>query len=216
MESAQCTTVIDYKVYFICSPNDKTQIRECKQSGAEVLVVSYPPGGGDFARKINHAFDATDEEWVFQGADDIRFSPEWDKQALAMAHRTNAGVIGTNDLGNPNVLRGRGSTHTLFRRSYIENYQDGTVDHTGRVFCELYDHQFVDVEFIHTATMRRQWAFAKRSIVEHLHPHWGKGEMDATYVKATRATKKDLKLYQSRLILIKNHTAEERRSRRAK
>lgn len=213
MESVAVTTA-PHSVYFICSPNDRAQIKECKRSGADVLIVSHGPSRGDFAKKINYAFDQTDEPWIFQGADDIRFSPGWDTQALKMGYRVNASVVGTNDLHNPNVLRGRSSTHTLFRRSYIESYGSGTVDNTGRVFCELYDHQFVDVEFIHTATMRRQWVFAKRSVVEHLHPHWGLGEMDATYAKATRDTEKDLKLHRSRLILIKNHTAEERRARR--
>jgi len=213
MESTAVTKE-DYNVYFICSPNDHDQIRECEQSGANVMVISYKPLGGDFARKINHAFDETEEDWVFQGADDIRFSLNWDLHAFRVAQRTRMGVIGTNDLGNPDVIRGRSSTHTLIRRSYIEEFGSGTFDNTGSIFCELYDHQYVDVEFVQTAKFRKQFAFAKNSVVEHLHPHWGKAKMDPTYEKATRRTQRDMQLYKDRLIGIKNQTLVERRSRR--
>lgn len=213
MESV-ANTKEEHTVYFICSPKDTDQIAECRNSGAEVLVASFKPLGGDFARKINYAFDATKEPWLFQGADDIRFSPGWDRQALATAKRFRAGVIGTNDLGNPLVLRGKTSTHTLFSREYIDEYGSGTIDDSGRVFCERYDHQYVDSEFIQTAKMRRQWAFSRNSVVEHLHPHWGKGEMDTTYEKATRRTKKDMELFKERLTLINKVTAGERRTRR--
>lgn len=212
MESVAVTRE-EHVVYFICSPQDHEQIRECEQSGAEVLVSPFEPLGGDFARKINYAFSLTDEDWLFQGADDIRFSPDWEKHALATAARYRVSVIGTNDLGNPFVIRGRTSTHTLFGRSYIEEYGSGTVDNSGKVFSELYDHQYVDSEFIHTAQQRKQWAFAKDSVVEHLHPYWGKSKMDATYEKATRATSQDMQIYRDRLILIKNRTHRERRAR---
>lgn len=213
MESISVTEA-EHEVYFICSPNDHEEIRECEQSGANVLVVSYKPLGGDFARKINHAFAETSEDWLFQAADDVRFRIGWDKQALAAAARYRAHVIGTNDLGNPLVIRGKTSTHTLFSRDYIEAYGNGTVDGTGKVFCELYDHQYVDSEFIQTAKMRKQFVFAKNSVVEHLHPHWGKGEMDQTYVKATRRTAKDMELFKERLTLINKLTAAEKRIRR--
>jgi hypothetical protein len=106
-------------------------------------------------------------------------------------------VIGTNDLGNPLVKRGIHSTHTLFSRSYIDEY-GGTADDTGLIFSEAYDHQWTDSEFIETARLRRMYAFSKRSIVEHMHPHWGKGEMDDTYTKALRCTNEDMKLFQRR------------------
>lgn len=203
-----------HSVYFICSPRDRDQIAACKESGAEVLVVRFHPQAGDFAKKINYGFDVTTEPWIFQGADDIRFSPGWEKYAFDTAMRYRTSVIGTNDLGNPLVMRGKTSTHTLFRRGYIEEYGSGTVDDSGRVFCELYDHQYVDNEFIQTARMRKQWAFSPKSVVEHLHPHWGKSLMDMTYRKAIRHSTKDRMLYQRRLSLINMATAGERRVRR--
>ncbi len=31
------------------------------------------------------------------------------------------------------------------------------------------------------AQHRNEWVFCRDSIVEHLHPNWGKADMDATY-----------------------------------
>lgn len=187
-----------YAVYFICSPGDTAQIEACLRSGQQTWIVHWEPGKADFARKINWAFDRTHSQWLFQGADDIRFHAGWDAAALRIARTKSAQVIGTNDLHNPQVRRAMQSTHTLFARSYIEE-QGGTHDGTGKVFCERYDHQYVDLEFCETAKRRGVWAFAKQSIVEHLHPHWGLAPDDATYEKATRLTAQDYRLYQKRM-----------------
>ena len=193
-------TQAPHRVFFICSPSDHAEIEACEASTAITLVVPWEPEAADFARKINWAFPQTDAPFVFQGADDLRFHERWDEHALRVAEHRGAGVIGTNDLGNPLVKRGGHSTHTLIRRSYIDTY-GGTYDDSGLVFCEKYDHQYVDNEFVQTAIRRGQWAFSKRSIVEHLHPHWRKSPTDATYAKATRATLEDGKLYVRRMKL---------------
>lgn len=198
-----------HRVFFICSPGDEEQINACRASKAITFVVDWEPDSADFARKINWAFSRTTAPWVFQAADDLRFHDRWDVFALRMAEQRRVGVIGTNDLGNPLVRRGGHSTHTLISRSYIEKY-GGTYDDTGLVFCELYDHQYVDNEFVQTAIRRGQWAFAKRSIVEHLHPHWRKAQFDPTYEKATRATSADARLYVQRM---KSGDRLERRAR---
>lgn len=187
-----------HRVFFICSPGDRTQIAACRKSGAETLVVDWKPDGGDFAKKINWAFERTDSEWVFQGADDLRFHAGWDTAVLEAALRYGKRVIGTNDLHNPQVKRKLQSTHTLFARSYIEE-KGGTLDGSGRVFCELYDHQFTDTEFCEVAKKRGEWAFCSEAVVEHLHPHWGLAEDDETYRKAIRATSQDYRLFMKRV-----------------
>ena len=202
-----------YRLIFICSPRDSEQIAACNATGAETLVVDWQPGRGDCARKLNYAFSLSESEWVFQGADDIRFSAGWEQQALMLARKRDKAVIGTNDLHNPSVRRRLQSTHTLFARSYITE-QGGTHDNTGAVFCELYDHQFIDTEFVETARRRHVWAFSRNSIVEHLHPHWGLAEMDSTYIKAYRATAQDYRLYMSRMGLAARNTRSERHQRR--
>jgi hypothetical protein len=185
-----------YNLVFICSPGDSAQIEASRRFG-DVLVVDWAPGKGDFAKKINTAFRETDSEWVFQGADDISFGSNWDAHALRVAG-DRFRVIGTNDLHNPAVKAGKHSTHTLFARSYVEE-RPATVDESDLVFWEGYDHQFCDMEFIEVAKRRNEWAFAKRAVVEHFHPHWGNAEGDPTYTKAMRSTNHDRRLYMTRM-----------------
>ena len=206
-------TAEEYRLIFICSPKDREQIAACEATGADTLITGWHPGIGDFAKKINYGFEHSDSEWVFQGADDIRFTAGWDHQALMLARKQRRRVIGTNDMHNPSVKRQLSSTHTLFARSYIEEH-GGTEDNSGTVFCEKYDHQFVDTEFVEVARRRREWAFARHSIVEHLHPHWGFGEMDETYKKALRATGADYQLFRQRMGLTVRNGREDRIRRR--
>lgn len=191
------TTHHTYRVLFVCSPKDRTATKACEKTGCDVLVVSWNPARADFAKKINCAFENTEQEWVFQGATDLLFHHHWDAHAIAVAGNRFR-VIGTNDLGNPLVKRGRHSTHTLFKRDYITEYGSGTLDNSGLVFSELFDHQYTDNDFIETARARREFGSARRSTVEHLHPHWGKGEDDSTYKKAMRQTVADRALFQKR------------------
>lgn len=197
LQSIGYATQSPHRVVLICSPRDDA-LSEAKSSKAEVIVVGWLPGKADYAKKINLGFDSCDEPWVFQAATDLRFHFGWDLHALKAAARfRRGGVIGTNDLGNPLVMRGQHSTHSLISRDYITTH-GGTVDGTGTVFSEAYDHQYTDSEFIETARRRRQFVFARRAIVEHLHPHWGKGEHDETYTKALRRTKQDQLLFMDR------------------
>jgi hypothetical protein len=196
--SLAAATTTPYRLIWLCSPGDEEQIAACQEAGGEVLVMAWQPDRADFAKKINYGFTHSSEPWLFQAADDVRFTAGWDVYALAVAERLERGVIGTNDLGNPLVRRGMHSTHTLFSRSYIERY-GGTVDRSGLVFSETYWHEYCDNEFVETAKARGQFAFSKRSVVEHFHPHWGKAEMDATYEKATRESRKDRELYMQRM-----------------
>ena len=69
------------------------------------------------------------------------------------------------------------ATHSLIRRTYIDD-PGGWLDGPGIVLHEGYSHNFVDEELCGLARKRRVFRFAKNSIVEHLHPHWGKAEMD--------------------------------------
>ena len=187
-------TITPYRLIWLCSPHDLAEIAACEGLG-EVLVVPWPAGKADFAKKINYGFEHSDSEWIFQGADDIAFSEGWDTHALAVAAKTRKRVIGTNDLHNPAVRQGKHSTHTLIHRSYVEEYP---AEH-GKVFCELYDHQYVDNEFIELARRRGEFISSPNSIVEHFHPHWGNREVDATHKKATRQTNADRRLYFQRM-----------------
>ncbi len=197
LDSIAAATHSDYRVVFICSPNDETR-KVCRETDADTIVVPWEPGRADFAKKINLGFRETESEWLFQAATDLKFHDGWDVRALRIGEASRIGVVGTNDLGNPTVKRGTHATHILFSREYIDTH-GGTYDNTGAVFCELYDHQWVDTEFIQTATLRQQFKPSLRSIVEHMHPHWNKGEHDETYAKSERSFREDSKLYNSRI-----------------
>ena len=74
----------DAVVTFVCTGGDKPQIRACQETGARVLIVKWPAGPGDYARKINAGFNDTSGEYVLNGADDIEFARKWDTIALGM------------------------------------------------------------------------------------------------------------------------------------
>lgn len=196
LDSITSATASEHRVIFITSPEDKATIKAVKAVKLKPLTVEWEAGIADYAKKINHAYRLSDAEWIFQAATDLVFHAGWDTAALLVA-RKGFGVIGTNDLGNPDVKRGRHSTHSLISRRYLTKF-GGTADNSGDVFSEAYDHQYCDNEFIETARRRGQFGFAKRSIVEHLHPHWGKADDDPTYEKAMRKTARDQKLFMRR------------------
>jgi hypothetical protein len=197
VDSIRRSTMSEYRILFICSPRDMPQIDACSQTGAHVLLTDWNPGPGDYARKINFGYAAGDSEWVFQGADDVIFHPNWDVAAI-WASRNGKRVIGTNDLHNPSVKRGKHSTHSLIARSYVEE-RPATADEDDPVLFEGYDHQYVDMELVEVAKRRNEFAFAQKAIVEHFHPHWGNAASDPTYKKAMRKTVADRKLYAQRM-----------------
>lgn len=208
VESLRATT--DARLLFVCSPSDIDAKRACRSTGADTITVPWEPGRGDFAKKTNLAYQESSEDWVFCGATDLRFRPGWLENAIQVGDRSNAGVVGTQDMGNALVKRGRHATHPLVRRTYIEVY-GGTFDSTGHIYSEEYDHQYVDLEFVETAKLRGQWAFAKKAFVEHMHPNWSKGEWDPTYEKAFREAREDRALYVQRVRQMERFVARQQR-----
>lgn len=195
---------VPWSLLFLCSPGDdegnaavaaiKNEFALDQRIGS--IEVPWEPGGGDWAKKINFGYRHTIADFMLLGATDLEFHGGWQIAALEVARQTGAGVIGTNDLGNATVMRGHHSTHPLVRRAYIDEY--GTIDEERTVVHEGYQHQWVDTELCETAKARGQWAFAKDSRVEHLHPFWHKGRMDATYVKALSTPHEDHRLWGQR------------------
>lgn len=195
------------RLVFVCSPEDAREIAAVRAAGLEPLLADWPPGPGDYARKINHAARLAEEPWLFTGADDLRFHPGWLRACVSEHVRTGALVIGTNDLGNPWVMNGRYATHLLVHRDWLAR---GTIDQPGVIFHEGYDHNCVDTELVETARARRSYAFAKTAHVEHLHPSWRKGVDDSTYAKGRAHHRDDRRLLATRQRLI---VRESRRNR---
>lgn len=198
-------TTTEHRTIFICSPGDDEATEACRATAATTILTPFAPGRADFSKKINLAYQSCSEPWLFQGATDLRFQRAWDTKALRLAKATRVGVIGTNDLGNPAVMRGRSATHILFSRAYIKKW-GGTIDGTGEVFCEQYSHQFVDTEFVELAAARGQFRSCRQSVVEHLHPHWKKAVNDAVYDKGMRDFSEDALLFRERMREITRET----------
>ena len=177
----------------ICSEGDAV-VDFAESSNLEHLDVPGP-FPGDYARKINAGYRATDEPLLFLGADDIRFHPGWFEAARAKM-TDGVGVVGTQDLGSQRVINGEHSTHSLISREYVDEF--GTVDGPGEILNEAYKHNFCDDELIGTAKSRNAWAFANDSIVEHHHPAWGKGENDDVYRLGRSGFKLDRRLFYRR------------------
>jgi glycosyltransferase involved in cell wall biosynthesis len=181
VESVVSTTFVPYEIVFIASPSDQEEIEELEARKQTCLIMDYDydVAGGDYARKINHAFNSIQAKWYFLGADDLRFYPYWFDHAMNNHKITGACVIGTNDLGNPLVIQGLHSTHSLVLGEYAR--ECGTIDEPGKILHEGYPHEYVDNEFVETARCREAWSFSEKSVVEHLHPNWKKAKTDDIY-----------------------------------
>lgn len=181
--------------YFVVTEGDAREVEALEDLGLRYFVLEGPRRPGDYARKVNHAIRLTGEPWLFFGADDLHFHKRWLDYALGYAEKYKRRVVGTNDLGNREVIAGRHSTHHLVARSYVEEH--GTIDGDGALH-EGYDHQFVDNEFVETAMHRHEFVTARASVVEHLHPHWKKAPVDGTYEMALAETHADRALFRKR------------------
>jgi hypothetical protein len=110
-----------YRIVFICTPDDTEEIAAVRATGAARLIVPWETGPGDWARKINYGFRSTMEPLMLLGADDICPHPGWAEEVRSAA-QLGFGVIGTNDLGNPEVMAGGLSTHPVVARRYAEQH----------------------------------------------------------------------------------------------
>lgn len=195
LESIVAATPEPHRVLFVATAGDEAELAAIDAEGADVLVVPAN-ARGDYAVKINRGYQETAEPFLFCAADDLHFHPGWLPAALKAMANAAVGVVGTNDLGSKRVMAGEHSTHSLIRRSYIDQY--GTVDESRKVLCDMYPHEFVDDELVETAKHRGAWWFAADSIVEHLHPNWGKGDMDELYAQQAQRMRLGRKIFMSR------------------
>ena len=181
-------------VYAIADHDDPETAEAWAAAGAEVIV-------GDavtFAKKVNLGYAKTSEPWLFLVGDDVKFHSGWLDHAQHVAEVLEAHVVGTNDLGNPRVMAGEHATHLLVRRSYVDEVGGGW-DGPGVVAHEGYRHWFCDDELVTAAKQRGVWQMALGSVVEHLHPAWGKAETDEVYQIGFDAAEADKSLFAERL-----------------
>jgi hypothetical protein len=199
MESLRASTGLA-TCYAVADRADEETIAAWNAAGAHVLT--YEPSSvnrdhGTFAEKINHGYTLTGEPWLFVVGDDVRFHPGWLDHAQHAHAMTGMSVIGTNDIGNPRVVRGEHATHLLIRRSYVDEH--GASWDGPKVVChEGYRHWYVDDEIVTAAKQRGEFMPALASIVEHLHPIWGKADNDDVYRLGQVHADADGKLFKRR------------------
>lgn len=191
VDSIDANTTTPHRVTFICSEDDTDEIAAAMLTGKSIVLC--PEDG--YAPKINLAARASLADFVFLGADDLRFHPGWDEEAIRVHELTGMPVVGTNDLGNPTVMSGKHATHSLVHRSYL---MYGTADDPAKLLHEGYAHNWVDTEFIETAIARCAFDFARDSHVEHLHPLWKKGPHDEVYELGQRRYHDDRRIFMRR------------------
>lgn len=178
-------------VLAVANRADQASINAWITAGAAVLVTD----GHTFAEKVNDGYRNTVEPWLFITGDDVKFHPRWLTNALLVGGRCD--VIGTNDLGTLRVRNGEHATHMLIRRSYIDRY-GASWDGPGVVCHEGYNHWYVDDEIVTVAKTRGTWASAKSSIVEHLHPLFGRAVDDAVYALGRSRAEEDRAVFVER------------------
>jgi len=183
------------RALFLASPDDYAELQAVGDSGEDCLVMADPAGPGDYARKLNAGIRASDEDFIFLGADDLCFCDGWADRAVECHDATGKRVVGTNDLSNPTVISGLHATHSLLERSYCDL---GTFDDRTQVLHEGYAHNWVDNELVETAKARDEFVFCPGAQVEHLHPVWGKAAEDATYERGRAGYGADRVVWQRR------------------
>lgn len=184
LDSIDGNTRAPHATVFMCSPGDDEAIAAATKladdDNVTCVVVEWPPGRGDYARKINAALALDDGwQWAFTGATDIEFTPAWDTAALTAARMRErqghppVGVVGTIDECNPRTRGARHSTHSLVARWFYDALH-------GKLLHEGYWHNFVDDELLDRARALRAYA-PSPAVVRHFHPLHGTAEDDDTY-----------------------------------
>jgi hypothetical protein len=198
LDSLEASTPEPHRVVFVATAGDAAMIAAVLEHAEADPLVSLellaPNRVGDYAKKCNHAYRVSSEPFLFLAADDLDFHRDWLTAALELMADPAAGVVGTQDLAPTERARsGEHSTHCLVRRRYVDEL--GTVDEPGKILHEGYPHEYVDDELVETAKARGAWRFAAGSVVEHLHPSWGKAPRDPIYNQQRRRMAEGRRVY---------------------
>lgn len=211
----QSGTPAEVTVYAVCDQTDRETRAAWLEAGAIAILGQWfreetdeeagttwdVPRPGRFSEKANEGYvytgQHTNEPWLFFVGDDVRFHAGWLDQAQDAGRRSGKGIIGTNDLGNQFVINGQHATHWLARRTYLDQ-QGGGWDGPGVACHEGYGHWYVDNEVVTAAKQRDEWVPCLESIVEHLHPVWGKGDQDEVYAQGQSTQQADMRLFMER------------------
>lgn len=193
VENVAAVTPEAHELIFVADHDDRVELAALCAVDAQVIVgheSSYP-------RKINLGYRQTGRDWLFLAADDVVFHPGWLAALLAQA-TDGIAVVGSNDGGvNRRVTRGLHSTHSLVRRSYVDD-PGAAHDQPGTVLHDGYRHCYCDDELVGLARSRGVYAHAHQALVEHLHPYARTAPDDPIYRLGRQFMENDRQLYGQR------------------
>lgn len=178
---ARTTPTGVFQIYFVANVEDNlTQEAILKIEGPVQMVMAHKRG---YPCAVNAGVREVKERWVAIVNDDVRFHDGWLKGLFDVMTPTTS-VIATNDL-SPHTANGDACTQPVVERRYIETY-GGAWDEPGVTMHEGYWHNFSETELYDVARSRGVATYAPGSIIEHLHPDWGKAEIDDTYLAGSK------------------------------
>jgi glycosyltransferase involved in cell wall biosynthesis len=180
-------------IVFIVEEDDK-EVREICENSGETTIINKR--ARSFGGAMNTAVRELDYKYFYGSSDDFFFHENWLPPLLELSE--NFGMVGSNDMGNPEVAAGLLSTCYLINKKYLSRC---VPDSPEDIVCELYLHNYTDTELTSVARFNKEYAYCPESLVEHMHPAWGKAPIDETYNLQNGTWDHDTALFNSRRFL---------------
>lgn len=181
------------EIVFIVEADDQATIDACESLGVTYLINTR---ARNYAGAMNTAVRTLQNEFFYASSDDFLYHENWLQPLLNYSAAYS--VVGSNDLGNPAVAQGQLAVAFLIKKSYLSR---AVLDSPGDMVHEGYLHNFADTELTQTAISQNEYGYCSESIVEHMHPAFGKGADDNTYHLQDGTWDHDAMVYQTRSIL---------------
>ena len=179
------TTSDPYAIYWMIETDEEaTELDRLEQ-------FYWRDEGGRWGHRLQFLYENTKEQFMFLGADDLLWHPDWLIHAMCTMKDVR-GVVSVNDLWQHGV-----GTSALVDRDYIDT-MSGCVDEPGMLIHPGYFHFATETELFETAMSRGRYAYCAESVVEHLHFTLDKSPIDDVYRLPTPHTQEDVDLYHSR------------------
>jgi hypothetical protein len=160
-------------IVFIVEKDDTPSIEMSRNLDAITLINQRCKS---FAGAVNTAVRTLTHNYFFGASDDFLFHENWLPPLMNLSEYF--GMVGPEDLGNPDVRAGKIAVSYLISRNYIPR---ACVGFPEDLLFEGYRHNFTDTELTATAIANGEYAFCPDSIVEHMHPFFNKSAVDDTY-----------------------------------
>lgn len=179
------------ELYFVVEPNDLDTLRALTD-----LKENFFMSAGEYVECINKGVAETKEPFVFCGADDIVFSPDWDKKLLKTMQDPSVNVTGGTDSWLCSTS-GIHVSHPMIRRSYIDD-EGGSFNTPGTLYYPGYHHYQCDIELEQVAHARDCFKLTEGVLIEHNHIVMETAEDDDTYKRSRLLLEADTDTYNKR------------------